>query len=201
VSALALAKEELCPPDVSAEATQRRSFSEGGGTRCDTLKQVVNATNLPELNISGKEQICKGESHPFVFSGAGSYTLNQSALSQPSITMQPTISTTYVLFGADTISGCTAGKVFVVRVNACTNILETSSDMVSVYPNPHEGLVTVSTKEPALIEVCSVTGTCVYSDYFQAGEHSIRIPNQNTFYILRVSTPDRQQYFKLLGGK
>ncbi|MCU0360252.1 MAG: PKD domain-containing protein, partial [Bacteroidia bacterium] len=42
----------------------------------DTLKQVINISGLPEISISGKTTICKGESTVLSFSGASAYTIN-----------------------------------------------------------------------------------------------------------------------------
>jgi hypothetical protein len=80
-----------------------------------TSSKTVSVNTTPVISIAGDDLICEGESVTLTASGASSYLWNTGATS-PSITVSPTISTTYTVTATDG-NGCSAAVSKTVSVS------------------------------------------------------------------------------------
>ncbi|MES2678802.1 MAG: kelch repeat-containing protein [Bacteroidota bacterium] len=144
-----------------------------------TATIALNVTPLPVVVASSvKPIICKGEQVTLNASGASAYAWNTvPASSGPSIIVSPTITTNYVVSGTDQ-NGCV--KTFTISqiVNPCTGIDAgtTASRQHAVYPNPNNGVFTIS--GPALEEgnkivIFNTLGQKVFEDNLNAGQNNV----------------------------
>ncbi|KJS07408.1 MAG: hypothetical protein VR77_00960 [Flavobacteriales bacterium BRH_c54] len=70
----------------------------------DSTSITVNVNPLPNVNITGNDSICLGTNATLTATGAASYVWSNSATS-PSITVSPTVTTTYTVVGTSSF-GC-----------------------------------------------------------------------------------------------
>ena len=99
---------------------------------------LVTVNPLPLIAITGPTMICKGETALLNASGAATYTWG-TANTSSSLTVTPTLSTTYSITGSSA-SGCLGSSSMLVTVSDCTGLnFITASNKISVYPNPTNG--------------------------------------------------------------
>ncbi|MES2567557.1 MAG: LamG-like jellyroll fold domain-containing protein [Bacteroidota bacterium] len=112
-----------------------------------TSNVTVNA--LPVINASSNSTlICTGETASLTVNGTStSYTWNTSATGS-SISVSPTVTTTYSVTGTD-VNGCSNNAVVTQSVSLCTGInqLINNNKTMTVFPNPGSGDITVQTDE------------------------------------------------------
>jgi PKD repeat protein len=166
----------------------------------DTLKQVINITGLPEISISGKTTICKGESTVLSFSGASAYTINTTALAQTTAQVQPTITTVYTVTAKDNSSGCSSLKTLTVNVLPCVGLSEnTLSGGLKLFPNPNSGVFTFETPEACEIKIHNSLGQEVYRASITAGASTIDISREaKGIYLLDWSNKVSKGQFKIV---
>jgi len=108
-----------------------------------TSTAVCNVAVVPGTPISAfatPTLICVGEFATLsALTSALSYTWNTGATT-PTISVSPTGNTVYSISSLDT-TGCLNFGNVTVLVNPCTSIEELSTSFISVYPNPHTGIV------------------------------------------------------------
>jgi hypothetical protein len=88
-------------------------------------------------------------------------------------------------------------------VDVCTDIEEQSTATVSVYPNPNNGRFTISLSNMAnaTLEIVSINGSVVYSEYFAAAQNVKEIDLSamaNGMYFVRVSNNETTVTTKLV---
>jgi PKD repeat protein len=166
----------------------------------DTLKQVINITGLPEISVSGKTTICKGESTVLSFSGASAYTINTTALAQTTAQVQPTITTLYTIKAKDNTSGCSSLKTVTLTVLPCVGLSENNlSGGLKLFPNPNSGVFTFETPEACEIKILNSLGQEVFKTTLTPGSSEINISNQTKgIYLLEWSTKESKGQFKIV---
>ena len=106
---------------------------------CFCLRQAtVTIDPLPTLTLSGTQLICIGDTTILNAAGDGnSYYWNNTAQTSNSISVSPSVTTTYsiVSFG---LNGCQRRDSIKVTVSACLGLKENKSTNIKsiVYPNP-----------------------------------------------------------------
>ena len=105
-------------PTVNTTYTVTGTFS-SGCTASTSLGVTVNSN--PTVNIGGSNSICQGGSVVLTASGATTYLWN-NGLTTTSITVSPTVNTTYTVTGTNA-TGCsgTASKIVTVNANPTPN--------------------------------------------------------------------------------
>lgn len=106
----------------------------------------VNVNSLPNVSIiASSTLVCSniGESATLTASTtANSYTWSTTE-NTASITVTPSVGTTYTLTVNDGL--CEASTTIFVDAQVCSGLIENlSSNNISIYPNPNNGMVTVS---------------------------------------------------------
>jgi hypothetical protein len=125
-----------------APATSTVYTATGAGTNLCQSSKIVSVTvfALPNLTVTpARATFCKGEKIKLTASGAVTYTWVSPALLNPSVQVNPTITTVYTVSGTNS-DGCTNEKTFTLTVNPCTGIGEQSETaQLLIYPNPNNG--------------------------------------------------------------
>ena len=122
------------------------------GTALNGCKSINNAVSsitviaLPNINISGYSDICKGESTKLKASGAQSYTWN-TGINTATLLVQPIITSNYTVVGVNQYN-CSNSQTIQISVSACTQI-KNSDELSSMrlYPNPNNGRFTLEVPE------------------------------------------------------
>lgn len=86
----------------------------------NSVNQLIIVNPLPSISINGSTNICKGSTTTLFASGATSYTWNAGA-NTSSISISPTLTTTYSLTGEDA-NGCVNTSTTSVNIMPATNI-------------------------------------------------------------------------------
>jgi Concanavalin A-like lectin/glucanases superfamily/Secretion system C-terminal sorting domain len=110
-------------------------------TSCSYTGIVTQSVSVLNLSaITSNSIICAGDASTLTVNGnATSYFWNTSAMS-PSIVVNPTITTTYTVFGTNAATGCTNTAMVTQNVSVCTGIKTNSpQNATSIYPNPSKG--------------------------------------------------------------
>ncbi|MGN0187289.1 MAG: T9SS type A sorting domain-containing protein [Paludibacteraceae bacterium] len=105
------------PRTVNPMATTTYYGTITGTNGCSVEKSwTVKVVEKPTLNIVGETTICYGESTKLTVSGADTYVWSHGLGSNSTITVNPTVTTTYTVIGTDA-NGCTNSKEVTVYVN------------------------------------------------------------------------------------
>lgn len=115
------------------------------GSTTSTTTKTINVIAKPVVVTTPATStvICKGQNIPLKATGATSYAWSPGG-SGSTIVVSPTITTTYTVIG--TASSCTSTPgTILVTVSLCTGLEDLSShNDISLYPNPSNGMITVS---------------------------------------------------------
>lgn len=168
-----------------------------------TQSIVVNTPPVITATVS-KNNICTGESANIAAAGGIDYiwqTSPNSLMTGQSITVSPTVTTTYTVIGVD-INGCSAEATVQQKVDLCTGINALSGNTVkaSISPNPNNGEFTVMLNNGAAktIEVMDVTGRVILTSTtakdaasfnindFADGIYYIKIQSNNQVEVVKV---------------
>ena len=108
---------------------------------------TVTVYPLPTLNPSSNSVLlCAGNPATLTVSGASTYTWSEGSFSN-SISVTPTITTTYTVTGIDGY-GCVNTATLVQAVDACTGINKTDfNNQLLVYPNPFNHRLSIMLKD------------------------------------------------------
>ncbi|MCX6310179.1 MAG: glycine-rich protein [Bacteroidetes bacterium] len=106
----------------------------------------------------------------------------------------------------DSITGCSASSLLTINVNACTGIIEnTFANGIEIFPNPNNGIFTVSVNENVgdlLIEVMDLEGRVVFTskeNNVNAGfAKQIILENVSSgMYLMKLSSGNDQKLEKI----
>ncbi len=127
------------------------------GSCYNTAQVSVNAQNPPAVTASSNNTlICAGTSAILTASGATSYSWSTGATT-PTITVFPTLSTTYTVIGFN--GPCSATTTIVQNVQWCTGISEKLFlNNYKVYPNPFSGALNISAGEEVEVYITNALG-------------------------------------------
>jgi PKD repeat protein len=154
----------------------------------DTIKQTITVSGLPNLAVSGKTVMCKGETQSLTFSGATTYSMNGLAIPQASATIQASANTVYTITGFDSSSGCKAVKSFSVTVKPCTAVSQFfENDVLKIYPNPYENELNIEVKEVYHALFFDFTGKSIKEQELHIGKNTLSVQdNSKGIYFLRL---------------
>jgi hypothetical protein len=142
------------------------------GSCSSTVTVTQNVLPAPAVTLSAsKNPICVGEEATLTASGANSYSWNTGANSA-SITVSPSITTTYTVSGSD--GTCQKVKSIELSVDPCTSINENTlaEHTLKAYPNPFNGELTIENTNDKLLKVqmVNILGRTVYSGSIESSE-------------------------------
>jgi PKD repeat protein len=178
----------------------------GSNGSCNSAPRTVtvNVTPSPTVNVTASPTlICTGQTATLTASGATTYAWLPGAQTTPAIAVTPTITTTYTVNG--TTAGCSGNNVITLTVSTCTGIdnLSSPSSHLFVFPNPSNGLFTISnTINTDKLEV-TIINTLGQTVMIETAKNT----NQLSFdlskmskgiYYAKVTTNEGTQLFKLI---
>jgi hypothetical protein len=137
----------------------------GAGTNlCQTDYLIpVTVYALPSISVTPtKTLFCKGEKTKLTASGASTYTWTNIGAISVSITVQPSVTTTYSVIGTST-AGCINTIAYTLQVSECTGIGENNPENVSLvlYPNPNNGVFTLKADADLHLKLLNELGQVV----------------------------------------
>jgi hypothetical protein len=144
-----------------------------------TVTVVVN--NLPAImiNVSPNDSICLND--PVTLNGSGGVAYVWTSGVSDGVAFTPSVTATYSVNGTDA-NGCADTASIQIVINPCTagiNGKSISQNVISVYPNPSNGNMTIkSDKELGSITVYNSLGEVVYSQSVNLTQHQIDLSKQ-----------------------
>ena len=133
--------------------------------------------------------LCAGQSLTLTASGASNYTWTPTGLQTSSIVTTPTINTHYVVTGSND-GLCFPTAAVSVSVVVCNGIEEFYGSIISVYPNPTSGVVTILIPMPVTtthIEIRDALGKIALKEELKQEKNTINIEGlANGLYFYKV---------------
>jgi hypothetical protein len=140
--------------------------------------------------LASNTLICVGNSAVLTAStSATSYTWDSGATTM-SITVSPTVTTTYTVNVTD-VTTCSSSAVVTVNVSTCTGINEQVAYNVNVYPNPTTGVLNITltselTKNSTL-EIYDAIGKLIVTEVLSNELNTFNLSNlSNGIYTFKV---------------
>jgi hypothetical protein len=150
---------------------------------------TVNANPLVSSSTSNS-LICLGESAVLTAStSATSYTWNTGSTTM-SVSVSPTVTSTYTV-NVSNAAACVSSSTVMVTVNACVGINEAIASLISVYPNPNNGILninlTAELAKNASLEIYDALGKLVVKHSLENELNTLNISTlTNGVYIFKV---------------
>lgn len=162
----------------------------------------VVALSLPQLTISPPSKtICAGEKVSLLGDGAISYSWQPGNNGSFLFVDTPTVTTTYSLAGTGS-NGCSSSTTATVYVDICEAIkAETGMELLSVFPNPAEGLFHVHSGAPGpmLLTVTDLQGQVLQRYENANGRVDIDLSNYaNGLYLLAIEQNGERRMMRLV---
>ena len=167
-------------PTVTTVYTATTTNSCGSAVASSTV-YVSSTVNVSA--ITSNTLLCTGQSATLTANGASTYTWMPGNITGASIVVTPTATANYTLTG--TASCGSNATAFTQNVSLCTGINESvNAPLVSVYPNPNYGSITVSLNAEmsanTTINVYDALGKLVISESISSENTTISTAHLNT---------------------
>ena len=178
----------------------------GSNGSCNSAPKTVtvNVTPSPTVNVTASPTlICTGQTATLTASGATNYAWLPGAQTTPAIAVTPTITTSYTVNG--TTAGCSNNNVITLTVSTCTGIdnLSSPSSHLFVFPNPSNGLFTISntinTDKLEAIIINTLGQTVMIETAKNTNQLSIDLSKMSKgIYYAKITTEEGSKLFKLI---
>jgi hypothetical protein len=166
----------------------------------DTLRQVISIQGpSPSFSLSGKSQICSGESTTLSV-GPAIYSYSWSnAAGSTSIAVSPTASTVYSVTATNG-DGCTTTKTHQLTVSKCLGVEGTQIEMFfRAYPSPASKELFIESDTAVSIEIYDCLGSLVKSINVMPGISQILIDAfSKGVYFIKVGHPSGNRLVKFV---
>ena len=164
----------LCSVSISTTITQPATFS------------VATSNSI----------ICVGSTASLTATGATSYTWNTAATTSV-IAVSPTVTTTYTVTGVTGV--CSNSLTITQNVSLCTNINEVLGNLVTIYPNPNNGVFTIELNATTQVTIITILGDVLLNTTLNTGKQTLDIQNKaNGIYFVKLIQNGKQQTIKLI---
>lgn len=131
-------------PTVDASYTLTGTDANG----CENMAiSTVTVNALPTLMaVTNNTLLCTGQTATLSVMGASTYTWSTTE-NTSDIAVSPTVQTTYTVNGTDA-NGCSNTTTVTQDVSLCTGVAQliNSSSLISIYPNPNNGIFTIKSE-------------------------------------------------------
>ncbi len=135
---------------------------------CSNTQQFAVSVNpKPNISVTGKKNICEGDSTLLTANGSNNYVWSNNATTN-TIMVMPSVNTTYSVSSTNAL-GCTATFFVQIVVADCTGIktnVLAGTNGIAIYPNPAEDYITVAfrTQNPGTynIKIQNILGQIVF---------------------------------------
>jgi hypothetical protein len=164
----------LCSVAVSTTITQPATFS------------VATSNSI----------ICVGSTASLTATGATSYTWNTAATTSV-IAVSPTVTTTYTVTGVTGV--CSNSLTITQNVSLCTGVNEVLGNLVTIYPNPNNGVFTIELNATTQVTITNILGDVLVNTTLNTGKQTLDIQNKaNGIYFVKLIQNGKQQIIKLI---
>lgn len=145
------------------------------GVSCPSSANItITLFNNPTITIvATKTVMCKKDAGPKLTASGGATYAWDNATTNSTLIVTPSSTTNYTVTGTDA-NGCVNTATIQIKVNPCTGIdeLNTSQNLLSVYPNPNNGEFTVRANSEITLKVVNELGQEV---------RTVSLSNQNAY--------------------
>ena len=145
--------------------------------------------------ITNPSLICAGATSSINVSGAVSYTWNGLNLGNFSI-VSPTTTTNYSISGIDA-DGCFSNTVVTISVQECLNNPKNliNNNILSVYPNPNDGLFTLLTSQMIEVKIFNSLAQLVFKANLNEAINQFNLKDlpDGIYFIEYLDTNQRQR--------
>jgi len=173
-------------------------------TDCE-ISQLYSSGVSQVSASSNSSLICVGQSATITATGANSYTWNPGNLTGSTVIVSPTVTTTYTITGTNSITTCNSNTVFTQNVSTCANLIShTSTDYdFSVFPNPSNDKITITSKADITISIINGLGEIVKELTLsnENGNSAFVSDLPNGIYFIRTKSKADAQIQKLIISK
>jgi hypothetical protein len=165
------------------------------GCTGSTVTTLIVYTS-PHITIDAPSRICVGEPVTLLANGGATYLWNNGATTS-SISVSPSVSTTYTVVGTHTMNSCTRTQTSHIYVDPCTSVKNNqwkATKEFFVYPNPSNGLITVELGNNLnkTIEIIDVTGRVLLVNKTFEEKSDFNISNlSNGIYFVRLNSENK----------
>ncbi|MES2680550.1 MAG: kelch repeat-containing protein [Bacteroidota bacterium] len=168
-----------------------------GANNCgNTISYSLGIYNLPNIiATTSKGTICRFEEAILTAGGGASYLWNGTTNS-PTLSVSPTISTTYTVSGTD-VNGCSNSFTITQFVSVCIGVAENINAPLPVYPNPGNGFVKIYLQTPGSFIVFNQLGMKILEKKLLPGENAFETGLDNGVYFYKLYFKNEQSQ----GGK
>ena len=164
----------LCSASISTTITQPATFS------------VATSNSI----------ICVGSTASLTATGATSYTWNTAATTSV-IAVSPTVTTTYTVTGVTGV--CSNSLTITQNVSLCTGVNEVLGNLVTIYPNPNNGVFTIELNATTQVSITTILGDVLLNTTLNTGKQTLDIQNRaNGIYFVKLIQNGKQQTIKLI---
>jgi hypothetical protein len=153
---------------------------------CETKAQITITQNTLTPNIianTSSSLICVGQTATLSALGGISYTWNPGSISGSSISITPSVNTTYTVTGL--LNGCTNKSTININASPCTTINKNNFQQknISIYPNPSNNNIQVNSEADFnRIEIVNNLGQLIISQA-NAAEVSVKDLTNGIYFI------------------
>ncbi|MGE0568032.1 MAG: T9SS type A sorting domain-containing protein [Bacteroidia bacterium] len=161
----------------------------------------VSVTPSPIVSVTGNTFICNGQVTILNATGADTYSWS-SGPTTSSISVSPSVTTSYIAMGTSSTTGCTGTKTITITVSNCTGIdSNTSINGIQIYPVPNDGVFVVELNNSLekTIELFDINGKTVYLDKSIDNKININIKSlPNGIYYVKIKTDNSVHVLKVI---
>lgn len=158
----------------------------------------VNATPVIGATTSAS-LICSGQTATLNATGATTYTWAPAG-SGSSITITPSVTTSYTVSGTNTL-GCTSSATVSQAVSPCTGISNNQALRIDVklFPNPTTGLFNLELNTASQVSITNILGQVILVEKVEDGTHTFNLQNQSKgLYFVKISQNNKQETIKIV---
>jgi hypothetical protein len=176
---------------ISPSPTSNTTYSVLGASGTCTSSALFNVTVNPTPTITASTNntlICLGQVAVLTASGANSYTWNPGASNGSSISVSPTITTTYTVTGTNA-SGCSNTTTITQNEVNCmgVHIVPSITKEFIVYPNPFNNKITIESNSDHTVQIFNVLGSLICETKLEKGKLEIDLSKEtNGMYFVKM---------------
>ncbi len=174
-----------------------------GCTASDTISVTVSSPVVVDVNTSLLDTMCIID---------GPVSLNSFATpaggvwSGPGVTantFDPSVAGVgahVVTYTAYNVDSCTSTGTDIIYVDICLGIAAADNlSAVTIYPNPNNGLFTIESVTPTLVEIFNPLGELVLTQNIPAGKNNLSLGQSSVgIYVVKVSSNNSVKYLRMV---
>jgi hypothetical protein len=166
----------------------------------NTATLLLNVSPKPTLLITSPQgTVCSGSKITLTANGANTYTWN-NASQNTTISITPTITTSFSLSGTNTITGCSNITSTLVNVVPCLDIIERNFLLnIKLFPNPFHDYIILHADEEVILKIYTCLGEKIAEEKVGIGEQKIDLINYSSgVYFMEVSNSYNFKILKII---